>query len=240
MTPLPASHLAIAGNLRDAQAQARTVHSPATLREFAKDFKEIEEFRAAAARGLAAQQAEKREHATFVRCRAAMLKVGRALFRMESTQSWTSNYPNWAALCRALQINRQHSYDLINYAVQVDKLDPTLLSLAFPAGPSFRESQAIAKLEPEQQKQVLNEGAATGDGADALARLTESLKGRAAPVHNEGIAPKQQKPEADISWAKRMTTTFSRWFEARGLGDKARPHLDALLALAEAHYAQKA
>ena len=203
---------------------------PEELKQFREDFEKARAGMETALLGLKAEDDERVAKETIKRTRLTLLEVGRALHRMHSTGSWRDQYKSWSAVCRKLNLPKSSSHRLMNNAAIVDNL-PHQIVEGVPEGLSHRQMQTLKIADEKEIEEVATEAEETGDARSALDRLRESLAS-APETEIDDEAPAQPKQANGLSWVKRLCTSLMNWFEARGVGEQARPHIEALIQLA--------
>ena len=207
----------------------RQMTSPETLREFQKDFDIAKEAIGTAQRYLQFEADHAASSAGMKRTFKAAVECGAALKRMHDSESYRDAYDSWDALCRALRIGRQYSYQLIACADKLAKLPPaTIGKISAPL--SFKQLDTLAEATPEQQEETLDRAAA-GDPIAAFAELRDALAAEPEADLEEAEAPRVAK-NTGLSWVQRQTTSLRKWFDERGMGEEAGVHLAALMELA--------
>ncbi len=133
-------------------APARMSLPTSTSRRFRADFHTVTAGAPAALQHLGASRRRARETEIMEATRAAALEVGHALLRMHSTEDYLDEFPNWTALCNALGIGRQDSYDLMNAVEVIESLQDAGVSAE---GMSRRHARVLARVPPAERAEVL-------------------------------------------------------------------------------------
>ncbi len=120
-----------------------------------------------------------REAGTMEATRSAAVEVGRALCRMRTDDAYLDHYGNWTALCNALGIGRQDSYDLMTLGEVTDNLDAAGVNAD---GLNRRQARVLGRLDPAEQAEVVQQAQADGDTTAAgLDRLRQQLRAPSRP-----------------------------------------------------------
>src|SRR5579859_7594987 len=127
---------------------------PTRVRQFRADFSTAATGAPTALQYLGAARQRARETETMEATRMAAREVAKALRRMHTTESYLDEYPNWKALCNALGIGRQDSYDLMNLVDVMENLSEAGVSAE---GLSRGQARVLARLGPADQAAVMQE-----------------------------------------------------------------------------------
>lgn len=232
-----------------AQTAAVSSLTPALLKQFLQDFEIVRSELPAARLNLQAEKDKANAEKTLRRTRVSRLKVGEALRRMHDSESYQNKYgKDWSALCRALKIRRQESYELMADADLFKGMDPKNAE-AIAGSLSSRDLLKLRKADPEERDHAVAEAVRTGETKAAFAPLMASLAAAPAAALDEGVAPKPDKSANRPSMVKRILSTLTNVSGEEGLLEEvftlpAKPTLkiilDAIAGRMEAHFAQKA
>lgn len=200
----------------------RMVH-PRQLREFRADFSTAAAGAETAQQFLGAVRARRRAARTIESTRMAAIEVGRALLRMHTSENYFDRYATWTALCEALRIDRQASYDLMHLAEVTDNLNSAGIILA--RGLSSRQARVLARLEPTEQAELIAYAQADGDATVAgLERLRQQLR---APIEAEARRPKQQQ-RGNLQPIRRAIAALRKRVSDLPTAERCTAHIDAL------------
>lgn len=221
-------------------AESFAMTTPKQLKEFREDYATIKDGLPIARLHLKAVNDERLAKATIKRTRLVRLNVGRALFRIHSTESWRGAHYSWAAMCRSLNLIREHSYQLMNYANIHDSLPPEFVAGMPDKGLSKRQVETLKIADQDQRDEMVEEAVETGDAEGAFETLRAELEAAPLDAIND-MAPVQPKAVNWLARVKRQFTSVYNSFNERGKAEDAlQTPLGELVALAEGKEAKLA